>query len=61
MKPATLTASVLLGAVSLLQLLRVVTGTQVTVADHVLPMWPSGVAFLVAGALALLLWRDARD
>ena len=60
MKPATLTASILLAVVSLLQLLRLVLGIQVTVAGNVVPMWPSGVAFLVAGALAILLWRDAR-
>jgi hypothetical protein len=60
MRPATLTASVLLGIVSLLQLLRVIAGVRVTVGDTTIPMWPSAVAFLVAGGLAILLWRDAR-
>jgi len=59
-KPATHLASVLLAGVSLAHLLRIVFGTQVTVAHTVIPMWVSGVAFLVAGAAALMLWREAR-
>jgi hypothetical protein len=60
MKPATLTATVLLAAVSLAHLLRLVYGVRVTAADTVIPMWVSGVAFVVAGAVAFMLWRDAR-
>jgi hypothetical protein len=58
-KPATHVASVLLAVVSLAHLLRVVFGTQVTVADAVIPMWVSAVAFVVAGGVAFLLWREA--
>ncbi len=60
MKPATLIAIVLLASVSLAHLLRLVFGVQVTAADRVIPMWVSGVAFLVAGAVAFMLWRGAR-
>ncbi len=60
MKPATLMATVLLASVSLAHLLRLVFGVQVTVADRLIPMWVSGVAFLVAGAAAWMLWRGAR-
>jgi hypothetical protein len=59
-KPVTHMASVLLAAVSLAHLLRMVFGTQVTVADTVIPMWVSGVGFVVAGGVALMLWREAR-
>jgi membrane protein implicated in regulation of membrane protease activity len=59
-KPATLTASILLAAVSVAHLLRAVFGTQVTVADRLIPVWVSVVAFLVAGAVAIMLWREAR-
>ena len=59
-KPGTLMATVLLASVSLAHLLRLVFGVQVTVADRVIPMWVSGVAFLVAGAVAVMLWRGAR-
>ena len=60
MKPATLIATVLLAAISLAHLCRLVFGVRVTVADAVIPMWVSGVAFLFAGGLAFMLWRDAR-
>ena len=60
MKPATLMAIVLLASVSLAHLLRLVLGVQVTAADRVIPMWVSGVACLVAGAVAFMLWRGAR-
>ena len=60
MKPVTVGATVLLVAVSLAHLLRIVFGVQVTVADSVIPMWVSGVAFVVAGGLAIMLWRSAR-
>jgi hypothetical protein len=60
MKPATSLAIVLLGVVSLAHLLRIAFGTQVTIADRVIPMWVSWVAFLVAGGIAIMLWREAR-
>lgn len=60
MKPVTATAAALLSLVSILQLCRVLFHIQVTIADDVIPMWVSVVAFLVAGGLAIGLWRDAR-
>jgi len=60
MKPANLMATVLLAVVSLAHLLRVIFGVQVTVADRFIPMWVSEVAFVVAGGMALMLWRSAR-
>lgn len=60
MKSGTLFATILLAAVSTAQLLRVIFGWQVTVADQVIPVWVSGIAFVVAGAAAFLLWKDSR-
>ncbi len=60
MKPATRMATVLLATVSLAHLLRLVFGLQVTVADRVIPMWVSAIAFLVSGTLAFMLWRSER-
>lgn len=60
MKPATHLAGILLAAVSLAHLLRIVVGAQVTVADRVIPIWVSGVAFVLAGGVAIMLWREAR-
>jgi len=61
MKPAALMATVLLASVSLAHLLRLVFDVQVTVADRVIPMWVSGIAFLVAGAVAFVLWLEPWD
>jgi len=60
MKPANLMASVLLSAVSLAHLLRLVFGVPVTVADWLVPMWVSAIAAVVAGSMALMLWRSGR-
>ena len=45
MNPGTCFATVLLAAVAVAHLLRLFFGWQVTVADAVIPMWASGVAF----------------
>ncbi len=60
MKSATSMAAWLLAAVSVAHLLRLVFGVRVTVADSVVPMWLSGVAAVVAGSVAFMLWRGAR-
>ena len=60
MKPVTVAATFLLAAVSLAHLIRILFGVRVTVADSVIPMWVSGAAFVVAGGLAIMLWRSTR-
>ena len=60
MNPGTLFATVLLAAVAVAHLLRLFFGWQVTVADAVIPMWASGVAFAVCALAAVLLWKDSR-
>lgn len=60
MKPATLLASILLGVVSVAHLLRMIFGTPLTVGEQAVPMWVSGVAFVVAGGIAVMLWRESR-
>lgn len=60
MKPVTNLATFLLAVVSLAHLMRLIFGVRVTVADSVVPMWVSGVAFVVAGGLAIMLRRGAR-
>ena len=60
MKPVTAAAAILLTVVSILQLARAVAGVRVVVGDTVIPIWVSFVAFVVAGGLAIGLWRDAR-
>jgi hypothetical protein len=38
----------------------VVLGIEATVAGTAVPMWVSIVATIVAGGVALMLWRDRR-
>jgi len=60
MNPGSLFAIVLLAAFALAHLLRLFYGWQVTIADAVIPMWASGVAFVVAALAAFLLWMASR-
>lgn len=61
MKPFTTIAAVVFALVALLQLLRFVSGWQVTVNGLTIPIWASAIAFVVAAALAVMLWREARQ
>lgn len=60
MKPFTLIAVVFLSLLALLQLTRAFLGWEVTVNGIVIPVWVSGIAFVIAGALALMLLRESR-
>ena len=53
-------ASLIFGLMCLAQLLRLVTGLDVLVAGHHLPLWPSGLAFLILGGMSLWLWKLSR-
>jgi len=59
MKPISLVASVLLGIVAIAHVLRLAFRTEVVIGGRVLPMWVSGAGAVAAGALAVLLFRDA--
>lgn len=60
MKPFTTIAVVVFSLIALLQLLRFVSGWEVTVNGIVIPVWASGIAFVIAAALAAMVWREAR-
>jgi hypothetical protein len=57
-KPFTLAAVVVFSLVSLLQLLRLLLGWEITINRTAIPLWASGVAFVVAAALAVMVWRE---
>jgi membrane protein implicated in regulation of membrane protease activity len=59
-KPFTIIAIVLFSLIALLQLLRFILGWEATVNGVTVPLWVSGVAFVLAVALALMLWRETR-
>jgi hypothetical protein len=60
-KPFTVVAVVVLWLVSLLQLLRLVLGWAITINGVAIPLWASGVAFVVAAGLAAMVWRESRS
>ena len=60
MKPFTSAAAILLLAISVAHVLRLLYGWQVTAVDRIVPMWVSGVAAVVTGVLAVLVWRENR-
>ena len=57
-KPFTTIAVVLFALGALLQLLRFIQGWEVTVNGITVPVWVSGIACLVLGGLALMVWRE---
>ena len=60
MRPAALTATALLALIAVAQLLRLILRVEVTAGDVRVPLWLSGVAFAVAGGVALMLWLESR-
>lgn len=58
MKPFTLIVEVLLSLIAILQLARFVLGWEVSVNGVSIPVWLSGIAFVVLVGLAVMLWRE---
>jgi len=59
-KPFTVIAIVLLSLIAILQLLRFILGWEVTVHGINVPVWASGIAFVVAAGLAVMVWLEMR-
>jgi hypothetical protein len=53
-------AAVLLGLIALVQALRFALGWPVTINGFSVPLWASAVAALIAGGVAVMLWREGR-
>lgn len=60
MKPFTTIAVVVFALIALIQLLRFTLSWEVTVNGVIVPVWVSGIAFVVAAGLAAMLWRERR-
>lgn len=58
MKPFTTLTVVSLGLIAILQFLRFLFGWQVAFEGTTIPVWASGIAALVAGGLAAMLWKE---
>jgi uncharacterized membrane protein HdeD (DUF308 family) len=59
-KPFTIIAIGLFSLIAALQLLRFILGWEVTVNGLSVPVWASGIAFVVAGTLSVMLWLEVR-
>ena len=59
MKSFTKLASLLLGLVSILHLLRVIFNIEVTVNDMNLPLWISILGFIIPAVLSVGLWKES--
>ena len=59
-KPFTITSVALFSLIALLQLLRFTLGWEVTVNGVSIPVWVSGIAFVIAAGLAVMIWRETR-
>ena len=60
MKPASLVAVLVFSLVAVAHLLRLISQTDVLIGGATLPMWVSGVGLIVAGGLAVALWREGQ-
>jgi len=60
MKPFTRIAIVVFAVVSILHLARLIVGWEVLINGVAIPLWLSAIGFVVAGALAAMLWRESR-
>jgi hypothetical protein len=49
-------AGIVFGFLCAAQLLRLLIRPEVLIAGHLLPLWPSVLAFLVMGSLSLWMW-----
>ena len=60
MKRFSTIAAVVFALVALAQLLRLVLGWSIVINGVSIPLWASAIACLVAGGLAVMVWREAR-
>lgn len=59
MKPFTTIAVAVFGLIALLHLLRLFVGWELIVTGFVVPVWWSALGLVIAGGLALMVWREA--
>lgn len=60
MKPFTTIAVLIFAIIAIAHLYRLVRPFEVVVAGSAVPHWASFPALLVAGLLAVMLWRESR-
>lgn len=59
-KPFTTLAVALFALIAVAHLFRLFAGWEVIVAGFVIPVWFSWLGLIIAGGLAVMVWREAR-
>jgi hypothetical protein len=59
-KPFTTVAVGVFALMALVHVFRLLFGWAVTIQGSVVPMWVSALGVVVAGGLAVMLWRESR-
>jgi protein-S-isoprenylcysteine O-methyltransferase Ste14 len=59
-KPFATIAVGVFALISLLHVLRLALGWEVMFQGSVIPLWVSGLGVVIAGGLAVMLWRESR-
>lgn len=60
MKPFTTIAIVIFALIAIAHLIRLFAGWEITVVGFVIPVWWSALGLIIAGGLALMVWREAQ-
>ena len=60
MKPFTTIAVAVFALIAVVHLFRLFAGWEVVVTGFVIPVWWSVLGLVIAGGLALMVWREAR-
>ena len=61
MRPASTIAALVFSLVAIAHLLRLILQVEALVGGAMIPMWVSIGGFVVAGPLAVALWREAQS
>jgi hypothetical protein len=59
MKPFTTLAALFLALIAVVQLVRFIFAWPITIEGMAIPLWASAIAFIVAGGLATMLWKES--
>ena len=59
-KPFAAIAVGVFGLVALLYVFRLVFRWEATLQGSVIPLWVSGLGVVIAGGLAIMVWRESR-
>jgi magnesium-transporting ATPase (P-type) len=59
-KPFTMIAVVIFALMALIHIYRLFTNFQIILGSHTIPMWASYAGVVVAGGLALMVYRENR-